>query len=115
MAEEAEAKPAEPEVEPEAQPAEEAAPAEQVNGETAEASAKVNGVTPAAEAPAEAEASPSNDLSTSQEWVSVPRPDEPVSASDSTPIASQSWADDHPEPTAEVRFVPALTRVHVRF
>lgn len=106
VAEEAEAKPAEPEVKPELKSAEEAAPAEQVNGETVEASAKVNGVTPAAEAPAEEAVSPSNDLSTSQEWVSVSRPEEPAAVPDLTPAASQSWADDHPETTAEVRLIP---------
>ena len=103
MAEEADAKPSEPEVEtqPEVQPAEEASPVEQVNDVT---SPKVNGATHAAEASVE-ETSSQNDqsLSTSQEWVSVPRPEEATPVPEGTPVTSQSWADDHAETTTEVR------------
>lgn len=54
-----------------------------------------------------------NDLATSQEWVEVQKPAEPIEAietpqtetvTEATPAApsSQSWADDHPEPTSGV-------------
>ena len=114
MIDEAEAKP-EVEAENEARPAEEAVPVEEVNSETADAAVKVNGITPAAEPPAEEATSPSNDanLSASQEWVSVPRPEETASASESVPVASQSWADDHPEPTAEVCLGTPSLRLHI--
>jgi len=81
----------------------EAAPAEAVNGDAA-AAADTNGAAPAAE---EAAAAPESaaDLSTSQEWVSVPRPAEPESSTEPSPVAptnGQSWADDHPETPADV-------------
>lgn len=109
--EEAEVKPAEAEIGTgsEATATEDAAaPAEQVSGESP---VHVNGATPAAEAPVTEEvASATNDasLSASQEWVSVPRPDEAGSAPApaATPSATQSWADDQPEAAAEVRLEP---------
>lgn len=49
-----------------------------------------------------------NDMAASQEWVEVQKPaDTPQTetAPNAAPAAptSQSWADDHPEPTPEVR------------
>lgn len=49
-----------------------------------------------------------NDLAASQEWVEVQKPAETPqteTAPNAAPAASttQSWADDHPEPTPEVR------------
>ncbi|SPO03369.1 uncharacterized protein DNG_06052 [Cephalotrichum gorgonifer] len=101
--EEAEAKPVEAEAEVESEAASEAEakvePVEETtpNGETSAPAEHVNGVTPAAEAPAEEVAS----LSASQEWVDVSRPTEAESTADPTPATTQSWADDHPEPTPE--------------
>lgn len=97
--------PAEPEVEAETEvkPAEEAAPAEQVNGNVSEASAKVNGVAPAEEQATQ----PSSQSAT-------PPPPETEAAPAPAPVADQSWADDQPETTTEVRFNPpfeSATRV----
>jgi hypothetical protein len=50
-----------------------------------------------------------NNMSASQEWVDVKVPRDPTETEaglDATPAAAtnqQSWADDHPEPTQEVR------------
>lgn len=94
VVDEAETVPAEPEV----APAEEAAPAKQVNGDVSEA--KVNGVASAAEAPADEHASQS-----SSQPATPPLP-EAEAASAPVPAADQSWADDQPEATTEVRFDP---------
>lgn len=55
----------------------------------------------AANAAAEANWDTNNDLSTSQEWVEVPRDaaetDTGVTATPAAPSNVQSWADDHPE------------------
>jgi hypothetical protein len=62
----------------------------------------------AANAAAEANWDNSNDLSTSQEWVEVPRDatetDTGVTATPVAPSNVQSWADDQPDSPVEVRF-----------
>ena len=107
VAEEAEAVPADPEVEAEteAAPVEEASPAEvppteQANSSVPEISAKVNGVAPAAGAPTEEQASqPSSQSAT-------PPPPEAEAAPAPAPATDQSWAEDQPEASTEVRSNP---------
>ena len=68
----------------------------------------------AANAAAEANWDQSNDLSTSQEWVEVPRDatetDTGVTATPAAPSNVQSWADDQPDSPAEVS---ALSIPHI--
>jgi hypothetical protein len=62
----------------------------------------------AANAVAESHWDTGNDMSISQEWVDVKVPRDPaetetgVTATPAAPSNTQSWADDHPEPAAEV-------------
>jgi hypothetical protein len=65
----------------------------------------------AANAVAESHWDTGNDMSISQEWVDVKVPRDPaetetgVTATPAAPSNTQSWADDHPEPAAEVSTV----------
>ena len=66
----------------------------------------------AANAAAEANWDNSNDLSTSQEWVEVPRDaaetDTGLTATPAAPANTQSWADDQPDSPAHVSVIPII-------
>jgi len=68
----------------------------------------------AANAAAEANWDNNNDLSTSQEWVEVPRDaaetDTGLTATPAAPSNVQSWADDQPESPAENTTTPAASQ-----
>lgn len=67
----------------------------------------------AANAAAEANWDNNNDLSTSQEWVEVPRDanetETGVTATLAAPSNVQSWADDQPDSPVEVSYRPIIT------
>lgn len=69
----------------------------------------------AANAAAEANWDTNNDLSTSQEWVEVPRDatetDTGITATPAAPSNVQSWADDQPDSPVEVGRCLSLTRM----
>jgi len=64
-----------------------------------------------ANAAAEANWDNSNDLSTSQEWIEVPRDtadtDTGITATPAAPSNVQSWADDQPDSPADITTAPA--------
>jgi hypothetical protein len=66
----------------------------------------------AANAAAEANWDPATEMSTSQEWVEVPRDatetDTGVTATPAAPSNVQSWADDQPDSPGEVRILVSL-------
>jgi hypothetical protein len=68
-----------------------------------------------ANAAAEANWDNNNDLSTSQEWVEIPRDatetDTGVAATPAAPSNVQSWADDQPDSPVEVRSSHTTSRI----
>jgi len=66
----------------------------------------------AANAAAEANWDNNNDLSTSQEWVEVPRDanetETGITATPAAPSNVQSWADDQPDSPVEVSLRPVM-------
>jgi hypothetical protein len=73
----------------------------------------------AANAAAEANWDANNDLSTSQEWVEVPRDatetDTGVNATPAAPSNVQSWADDQPDSLEVRKFFSLATHIFAFF